>query len=107
MSVCQVLVAVGWFAGCIWMMVALVLEERAYFARVRALRGLTEKEFPLSGEPSHPLTADWPRQQFLVGLRLAWNRFLLIIRAQPEPELNRLRSRVLRPVYYAFTFTIV
>ena len=70
------------------------------------VRGLTKEEFPLWGESSHPLSGDWPRHRFVAGLRLAWNRFLLVAREQQEPEMNRLRRRVLRPIYYALSLTI-
>ena len=89
----------------VWNMIIFAKRQRAYFATVRAVRGLTPQEFPLWSEPNHPSITVWSGHSEDMW-RLARTQRLLIMRKQPEPLIEKSRRAVLRHIYVSFAFMI-
>jgi hypothetical protein len=105
-NTCHAAIYLIWLPGSVWSMITFAKRQLAYFAQVRAIRGLTRDEFPLWGEPNHPSITVWSYGGWDKALPFWRTRRLLVIQRQPEPQLERSWRAVLRPIYLGFALTV-
>ena len=103
MTVCLALGIIIWLVCAVSAITLFPGRGRAYFRQVRITRHISPEELPLSDEP--PYDRVWTEPAF--ALSLIRMSFPLLMRRQPELDLEALRRRALRPVWVALLTTLL